>query len=196
MGLVSKIKKGFLNFVGNSYVYPKPMFYHYKPDIHKVKGFEIRQVLDILQPGDVLLRRYDGYLNSVFTPGFWSHAGLFAGNGKVIHAVGVGVVEEDILDFCRTDSVAVGRMKKGDPIKAVEIAQQMVEDKIGYDYEFKDENGTVYCTEMVNICYQETFDDSYTNEFGVFALTPDGLFNDNDLEILLDIRHSEGKYEL
>lgn len=50
-----------------------------------------------MQRGDILLRRYDGYVNTLFTPGFWGHAALCVSANDVIHAVGVGVVREDLM---------------------------------------------------------------------------------------------------
>ena len=99
-----------LNFVSHIHLSPRPLWISYHPELHKLKGHEIRRILGVLKKGDIMLRRWDGYLNTYLTPGFWGHAGLYVGDEKAIHALGQGVVKEDILDFCRADSLAVVRV--------------------------------------------------------------------------------------
>ena len=98
------LPKFIIKSTGSLYLHKWPFWIVFRPSHHKVKGHEVRNIIDNLKKGDVLLRRYDGYLNTMFTPGFWGHAGLYIGDDRVIHAVGEGVIEEDILDFCRTGS--------------------------------------------------------------------------------------------
>jgi uncharacterized protein YycO len=181
-----------IKLMGDIYLHKFPMWCVYKPSHHKVKGFEVRKIIKALKTGDIILRRYNGYLNTLFTPGFWGHAGLYAGNDKVIHAVGKGVIMEDILDFCRTDSVAVLRIKNmKNPMlkKALSTARIFLKEHVQYDYRFRDENGKVYCTEMVNECYNHLFNKDYSNYFGNKILSPDGLFNSQKVKQIISIKH-------
>jgi uncharacterized protein YycO len=181
-----------IKLTGDIYLHKFPFWCLYKPSHHKVKGYEVRKVLKTLKTGDILLRRYNGYLNTLFTPGFWGHAGLYAGKDQVIHAVGKGVITEDILDFCRTDSVAVLRVKNvksSDINKALVLARKYAKEHIQYDFQFKDENGKVYCTELVNECYNDLFNKDYANQFGNNVLTPDGIFNSQRVTQTLFIKH-------
>lgn len=57
-----------------------------------------REVLPLLQPGDVLLSRTQGELANVFIPGFWAHAFMYTGGEMLIEAIGKGVVETDLID--------------------------------------------------------------------------------------------------
>ena len=49
--------------------------------------------MEIIQPGDVLLRGFNKYLDGKFIPDEkgYSHAGLYAGNNEVIHAANPAV---------------------------------------------------------------------------------------------------------
>lgn len=65
-----------------------PLFLYYKKgDYYKISGKQTQEILSIVEPGDVLARGYDSYLDSVFIPGEYSHTGVYVGEGKVIHAV-------------------------------------------------------------------------------------------------------------
>jgi hypothetical protein len=94
----------------------------------------MREVIKLIEPGDMLVRRYDNYLDGHFIPGYFSHAGLYVGavtqddekliktekgraNFKtgeqmVIHSMAEGVFMEDILNFCRCDGMAIVRFPK------------------------------------------------------------------------------------
>jgi len=190
--------RNFINFICDVYIYKNPMFFIYKPKMHKVKGNEIRQILDEIRAGDILLRSFDGYLNTFFTPGFWSHAGIYIGNNTVAHSVREGVIKEDILDYCRTDSVALLRLKDYyhfNEESLLKYVEECVTNEVEYDYEFKDNNGKVYCTEFVNICLGYIFEIDYEpkiiKEFSgeVRFLLPDGIFNSNKVNKLLIFKH-------
>lgn len=147
------------------------------PDQHKVKGKDVRVVLDIVEPGDILLRRFDGYLNTICTPGFFGHASVYLGNDEIGHAIGTGTCTEDILDFCRCDAVAVLELEGSDRERIVTQARLLSSMHIGYDYDFLGTNDTYYCTEYVDICCDHTFNAVYKMIGGHRVLTPGAIFN-------------------
>lgn len=51
----------------------------YDPRSFRVKGGDMRQAMSKLQPGDILVRGFDNYVDGRFIPGFFSHAGLYLG---------------------------------------------------------------------------------------------------------------------
>ena len=132
---VSKTRKGllekFLTVFGDIKVYKRPLFLVYDPGSYLVKGEDIREVIKIVQPGDILVRKYKNYLDGFFIPGYFSHVGLYLGpvkredidlvpfdSGKkqfqcgdqmVMHALAEGVLIEDLLNFCRTDYLVILR---------------------------------------------------------------------------------------
>jgi hypothetical protein len=126
----------FLTIFGDLKVYRWPMFMLYQPLGYQVKGEDIREVLESVRPGDILVRGYRDYLDGHFIPGYFSHVGLYLGalteadrppgseanpsrnkpqagfrGGKqmMIHALAEGVILEDIINFCRCDYMAVLR---------------------------------------------------------------------------------------
>ncbi len=115
---------------GDIKVFKFPMFLVYDPGSYRVKGEHMREVMKLVRPGDILLRRYDQYLDGFFIPGYFSHVGLYlgevteadralvpeakreqlvTGEQVVIHALAEGVLMEDFLNFCRCDGMLVVR---------------------------------------------------------------------------------------
>jgi hypothetical protein len=106
----------------------------YDPGGYKVKGPDARALIGQAQPGDVLVRGFDNYLDGKFIPGYFSHAALYLGETRdedkamykterplrvfrtgsqtVIHAIAEGVLMEDLLDFCRCDRILLLRFPR------------------------------------------------------------------------------------
>ena len=122
---------------GDILVYKFPLFLLYNPTSYRVRGEDVRECLERIRPGDILVRGYDNYLDGRIIPGYFSHVGLYLGDitqddvdtivrageadwlpdahsvrpgpSKVIHALAEGVLTEDVINFCRCDYMAVLR---------------------------------------------------------------------------------------
>lgn len=128
------IQTNFLRMFGSIKYYPWPLFFIYDPRGYQVRGDEVREIINLIQPGDIVLRGYDKYLSGAFIPGYFSHSGLYVGEVKeedkglfdetkhtqqekyfktgeqmVIHSMAQGVFMEDIINFCRCDRMAILR---------------------------------------------------------------------------------------
>ena len=124
------VRDRLLTILGDIKVFGFPFFLVYDPGSYRVGGRDMRQLIDLVRPGDVLVRGYTSYLDGRFIPGYFSHAGLYLGpvteadaalaperhRGRVepgaqmvIHAVAEGVGLVDVLDFARCDRLAVLR---------------------------------------------------------------------------------------
>lgn len=140
---MTRFYDNFVTMVGDIKVFKFPFWIVYDPGAYRVRGPECRKISDLLEPGDILLRRYDGYLDSHFIPGIFSHAAIYLGKVEesdraavpeqgvtrsfetgpcqVAHSTAEGVHLEDILTFCRCDDVAVirlpDRIRKRDDLK-------------------------------------------------------------------------------
>lgn len=153
--LLYRVKRRLLTIFGDIRLFRWPMFVVYQPDGYRVKGPETRAVMDLLRPGDVLLRAYDDYLDGRFIPGGdsrCSHSGVYIGHGEVVHAIAEGCVCDDVIDFCRCDRVVVLRPDAGQAW-AVDHAYKCAEASIPYDFDFQPGPGTYYCHEFTASCY-------------------------------------------
>ena len=149
MGFFKKLTNGFIKVFGDIKVFKWPFFLVYDPGSYLVKGYEMREVLDVLQPGDILLRGYNNYLDGYFIPGYFSHVGLYVGEvrpedealvtipegkdlfytGKqmVVHAMAEGVFVQDVLDFCRADRMLIVRFPE-----TFESTEKLLEKDVPY----------------------------------------------------------------
>jgi len=185
-----KIPQWMIEFTGHAMLHKYPPWFMYRPDIHRVRGSDVRWVMESLRVGDIHLRRFDGYLNTILTPGFWGHAGIYVGRNQVVHAVSEGVILEDILNFCRTDAVCVlTPLTTWDEVLiAVDRARAAADENILYDFDFSSNNEKQYCTEMVDIAYSNLFNEDYVEKMGQLILMPDGIRNSKKVFLKLEIK--------
>lgn len=183
-----KLPKWILEFSGHTMIHNRPPWFVYRPDIHRVRGPQVRQVLDVICEGDILLRRFDGYLNTVFTPGFFGHAGIYVGFNQVVHAIGTGAEVEDILNFCRCDAICVLEPLGCNKEAAIDCALDMANKNVPYDFDFKSDNETYYCTELVDKADNGIFYNDYQVVAGNLVLTPDGIRFSKWVRVKLEIK--------
>lgn len=150
-----KLWSKFLTIFGNIKVFAWPLWICYDPNFFKMTGNKIIELMDIIEPGDVILRGYDGYLDSKFIQSkrSYSHAGVYIGNNEIIHAVAPNVSKINIVDFCGCDRIAVVRPVKGQK-KAIKTAKQFLKDNVPYDFNFTHGRETLYCFELAYECYK------------------------------------------
>jgi hypothetical protein len=157
---VASLRDTLLTILGDIKIFRWPMFAVYDPGSYRVKGRDTREVLDLIKPGDVLVRGYEMYLDGKFIPGYFSHAGLYLGELKeedaaqvkegsrrrfrtgkqlVIHAIAEGVLLEDLIDFCRCDRLLVLRFPEAlrarpgvppDPGAPLDAAEAALRDRL------------------------------------------------------------------
>ncbi len=160
--LLYRIQRAIFRFIGDIKWagITHPFWFTINAKGYRLKGLHTRRVERIIRPGDIVIRRFEGYVSSFLIPGFWNHAGIYVGsiNGfegektQVVHAISDGVIVEDILDFMRTDEMMILRP---DP-ELIDIGIKKAIDVIGspYDFgfDFKDCN-RFSCTELIAYCY-------------------------------------------
>lgn len=166
IGLFKNAKQGLLDILGRARVSWQPFWISFAPAGFKVKGPGIRRAMNILQPGDIVCRRYTCYVDGWFIPGRFSHSGIYVGDDTIIHALGDGVQKVDPIDFFQCDGFAILRPKNQTVVgKACEIAKSYL--GYGYDYTFdicedyknqdevQNRTKTVYCHELTRSCYPD-----------------------------------------
>lgn len=151
-----------LTILGDIKISKYPCWFLYQPEEYKIKGDDIRKVIDTIEPGDIICHNYNDYLVSKLIPGDYSHGAVYIGNNKLIEAVAEGVIESDIIDFCRCDRVKIFR-----PISGQDKAIYRVKKWIGkdYDFKFKSLNDSYYCWELCAEAYQELDIQKYAIQF-------------------------------
>lgn len=178
--MLKKLWAKFLTKFGDIKVFRFPFWLVYDPNFFKMTGQKILDVVDVLQPGDIILRGYDFYLDGKFLNyvtlstaktqigGNWSHGAIYAGDGVVIHAVAEGVSAVNIVDFCECDRIAVFRPKRGQKT-AIKIAKKFLKDCIPYDFSFSNGSSALYCFELAALSYPKLDIPkySYSKLFGI-----------------------------
>lgn len=166
MGILYTLQTHIFRFIGDIKWagIAHPFWFTINATGYKLKGEHYRKLSQQLQPGDIVIRRFEGYIDKWFIPGFWNHAGLYIGDDgdkpeQVVHAVSEGVIQEDILNFMRTDHMLVMRLECGQNTgaaqQAVERAKSVVGAPYDFGFDFKDAN-RFSCTELVAYCYPGT----------------------------------------
>lgn len=151
--LFHKIWSKFLTFFGDIRIFKWPFWIVYDPYFFRMAGSKTERLLAILRPGDVVLRGYDSYLDSKFIDGDYSHAGVFVGKGRIIHAVAPNVEETTVIDFAQCDRIAVCRPSEK-RLEAIAKAREFLDKKVPYDFWFKSKDvNALYCFELAAQCY-------------------------------------------
>lgn len=125
---------------------------NYDPHASKLTPADVGQMKKVLQPGDVVLRRTDGTTSNWFIPGYWGHAALYVGDGKIVDATTHDVRQLDVDAFCKEGDAAIVLRPKGiDPeqvARAVEYAREQLGKRYDFDLDFEDDHKFT-CTELV-----------------------------------------------
>lgn len=141
-----------------------PLWFTVGAPTFRLKGKHYREVERVVRPGDILVRRFDGYVNCLFIPGWWNHVGIYCGPNaetgephEVIHAVPPRVTATDLIDFARTDHLLVLRLEEeGDSWRRSAVTKARALEKAGTDYDFAFDfvdPTRQCCTEMLAACY-------------------------------------------
>ena len=154
MGLLYKIQSKLLEILGDIrwFGFRSPFWVAYNVKSYRLRGEHYRAVKDILQPGDILVRAFDGFVDKWFIPGKWNHGAIYIGQEQVVHSMSEGVFVEDIINFMRTDHMAILRP----PQEMVEEGVKRAESIVGLEYDFNfdfDDHKRFSCTEVVDYCY-------------------------------------------
>lgn len=151
------MKRKFLQAFGRMKVYRTPFFYIYNPRTFEIKGKHYYEARKLIQPGDILLRGYNQYLDGYFIPGTYSHAAIYIGEEKIIHAMTPDVQYTDLVTFMRCDRIAIVRPNIPTK-KAIKTAKKALGTPYDYDFIFEDdsvEKRFFSCSELVYYCYKE-----------------------------------------
>ena len=112
----------------------------------RLSGDRFEVLVKYLRPGNTLLYTDHARLTSYFIPGKWSHAAIYAGDGKVVEMVTSGWRTSHLFDLCReADEILVLGT-------SLSLARAYEAKGIKYDYEFEHGDRELYCSELVAWC--------------------------------------------
>jgi len=143
---------------------------------------DVAKVLEILLPGDYILARTNGEFSTIMIPGFYKHAAIYIGDGKIIDATSVGVTERYLADLMMdTDNVAIMRvpnLTKDQQSLIVSYCKYSI--GTPYDFEVYVESRTsLYCSELVYVSINYALQCNYIElreSMGIPTVTPDDLY--------------------
>jgi len=192
MGMLYKLQTHVFRFIGDIKWAGilRPFWFTINATGYGLKGEHYRKLKKRIKPGDIFIRRFEGYIDKWFIPGFWNHAGLYIGDDgdkqeQVVHAVSEGVIQEDILNFMRTDHMLVLRLSDDDSgqaaQKAIERAKSIVGSPYDFGFDFKDTN-RFSCTELVDYCYPGVVKSK--KRLGKETIIADDFYNCDELETI------------
>lgn len=153
-----KIWEKTLRIIGDIKVFKTPCWINYNPEEfdYNVRGEDICKIQEVIQPGDIILRSYENYLDSYLIPGKYSHSGVYIGDGKIIHAVAEGVKEIHLIDFCQADGILVLR-HNADKEKQINRCKKWIGKE--YDFKFNSTDSTAfYCHELTATSLKDMID--------------------------------------
>lgn len=113
------------------------------------------KLVSVINPGDVLLSRRTYSLSNIGIPGFYKHAVLYVGNGKIIEAIGKGVQEVSLARWIYTYDHAICLRPLFASKEGIDGACSFAINQRGkkYDYEFSPGIQSFYCSELVYYSY-------------------------------------------
>jgi hypothetical protein len=186
------LKKKILKIFGDIEKHKYPFFFVYNPTHYKISGKDFERINKEIQPFDVLLRRFDNYLDNGFIPGFWNHAGIYF-DGGVLHAVAEGVKKETLFDFMKADHICLLRPK-------FEYSENLLQERLNsflgkeydFNFDFQDNADRLSCTEVIKEAFKDYDNLIPYTELDYFffkrqAVVPDTIFTAN-FEVVYDSR--------
>lgn len=140
--------KKFLTFFGDIYL-------AFEPPACRIENID--ELRKLAEPGDLLLRQYDPYLDGKFIPGTYSHSGFVSAIDEITHSIAEGVCRDHIGNFViDTDGFCLVRPPYiDDDYKAAAIKRanwHVDTNKTKYDFFFKPEGNEFYCHEFTVDC--------------------------------------------
>lgn len=176
--------KPFIEFIGNIY-------FKFSSKEHIFARYD--EIVEKLEPGDLILTHSDGHLSNLLNRGYWKHAVLFIGfeNGRpmVMEAIGKGVIKRTLAEMLSSkDRIKILRPTKKLISKPSQIKKMIdwakTQEGKPYDYKFdsfsSNSTDALYCSEfyyMAIINGNPDADFDLRESFGIFTVTPVDLDN-------------------
>jgi hypothetical protein len=179
-----------------------PFWFVLGPRDWKLDGWDIIRVINMLEPGDIIITRVDGFVSTWLLPGFWNHAGVVTNHRGlytcVVHSTAEGVHESHVIDFLRADHVIVIHFNQskctylGTEASRLADGYEQAAAEYDFDFDFTDA-GKFSCTELAAACYPDHIK-AKAGWFGRKLLVADDIValttgDDPDFQVAYEVRH-------
>ena len=157
----------------------------------------VKELEEILQPGDVFVTRHDDALSNLFLPGFWPHAALYLGKAKDLQALGVsgpcgpgchtlearkdGVLCRRLADTLSVDAFVVLRPRLDREDLAAALTRALAHQGKLYDFLFDfRQSDRLACTAVIYRTYHGVGDISFSlhDRAGRLCLSAEDLLDE------------------
>lgn len=171
----------------------------------KITESQVKSIVSLIKEGDIVLSFEYGRLTSILIKGFYNHAAIVTSKVTIMEAVGdqyingknIGGVREIELEewLYKKDYVAVIRpIYDTDIPNKIAAATSFYFKGKDYDYQFRIDNDSVYCSELVYLCYS-TADKDFLNHINdeilpqkYYDLCKDSLTTKMKFQLIKDTR--------
>lgn len=106
---------------------------------HKIDLNEVMlEAFPLLEPGDIVLHRDDGFLSNIFIGGAMIHAGVYLGDQQLVEAVSEGVIKRHVAHILYSDRACILRPRFPADVprdKAIQDAIEWAEKIVGFPYD-------------------------------------------------------------
>ena len=188
MKLWLNVLRAVLTFMGDVqwHGWTSPMWFTINAKGYALRGEHYREIRKVIRPGDILIRRFERYVDKWYIPGWWNHGGVYVGGRKeqVVHAIAEGVVIEDVLNFMRTDHLIILRPPEDMLKEGLKRARRIVGREYDFFLDFEDHE-RFSCTELPDYCYPGII--TPKRRFGRISVVADDIVN-SGLEVVWDSR--------
>lgn len=162
--LYKKVFANIIYFISGIVIHPRKNLLSHK---------DLLQARVKLRKGDVVIAGNLRELSHLFITGPVTHALLYIGHRKFIHAIADGVDYTTLHHlFTEYDTMVIMRLPKGTPHRKrkIKLAIQHAEAQIGkpYDFDFTGDKSKFFCTELVNYAYSKAGHDTGLKSMGRF----------------------------
>ena len=163
--VVLSIAAPFVKFMGKVY-----LSFHKK----EMTGEHYDIISSRLQLGDALFSYTKGEWSNWFNPSKWAHSAIYIGDGRIVEAIGTGVQEDYLSNFCfKKDYVCIVRPKFMRSELDTRLKSEVFS-HVGkpYDFKFKGDKKALYCFELLAKSYRAIYKNLKLKKFKIL----DGLF--------------------
>jgi uncharacterized protein YycO len=159
------------------------------PCKHEVTETDVETLLNLMQPGDILVSKTHQNLSNIFIPGFYKHAAIVSSYATIVEAVDPCVQEviakKWIEDHCYVVLLRDESLSPEQRWRLTTESKKFL--KYPYDYQLWPGNKDLYCIELVRAAFIAAFGKNpipSRKVWGVDTMYPDDARYSKDFTVM------------